>query len=446
MKKIFEFKHFTPSLAGRVMGGFLYLRQALHMMKEERLFSGIYIAGTALAIAFTMVIAVVYYAKLADIEPEVHRSRTVYVDVYKKRKPDNGTTYASFLRDQMIDWFYNMKCAEVACCVLRPENYNYREYHIQTDDRKKLIPVTLRGVDANFFKVYRHHFVYGRPFTMEEGLPTDSTSIENVFIAIISKDISEQVFGKDVNPVGKTIDLEYNIYRVVGVIEPTSSIASQSYGQVFIPAEDGVADGVTIVMKEGCTLEDVKKELDEKVHRYNMSGEEPEYIMEVHVYSHAQRMMSRGPQLMSWKEIILSLLPKVFVLLLVPALNLSGLVAARMKRRMPEMGVRKAFGAKKSELLCQVITENLVLTLCGGLVGLVITWLLLYVFRSWAFFALGNVPQLTPEPLVQGEMLFSPLIFLIALGVCMVVNLMATLIPTWWSLRNPIVASMNQKK
>ncbi len=41
----------------------IYVRQALHMMKEEKLFSGIYIAGTALAIAFTMVIAVVYYAK-----------------------------------------------------------------------------------------------------------------------------------------------------------------------------------------------------------------------------------------------------------------------------------------------------------------------------------------------------------------------------------------------
>jgi putative ABC transport system permease protein len=301
----------------------------------------------------------------------------------------------------------------------------------------------MRGVDANFFKVYRHHFVYGRPFTIEEGLPTDSTSIENVFIAIISKDISEQVFGKDVDPVGKTIEMNNNDYRIVGVIEPTSSIASQSYGQVFVPASDG-ADGVIIVMKEGCTIEDVKKELDEKVHRYNMSDEE--YTMEVQLYPHARAILSRGHMISSWREIILSLLPKVFVLLLVPALNLSGLVAARMKRRLPEMGVRKAFGAKRRELMHQVITENLVLTLCGGLVGLVITWLLLYMFRSWAFFALGHVPLLTPEPLVQGEMLFSPFIFLIALMTCMVVNLMATFIPAWWSLRNPIVESMNQKK
>ena len=110
------------------------------------------------------------------------------------------------------------------------------------------------------------------------------------------------------------------------------------------------------------------------------------------------------------------------------------------------MGVRKAFGAHRRELLGQIIVENMVLTLCGGLVGLIITWLLLYVFRSWVFFAIGNLPGQTIEPLVQGEMLFSPLIFLIAFLVCAVVNLMATLIPAWLSLRNPIVESMNLKK
>ena len=55
------------------MNDMRYLRQALAMMREERLFSGIYIVGTALAIAFTMVMAVVYYIKLAPIYPEPPR-------------------------------------------------------------------------------------------------------------------------------------------------------------------------------------------------------------------------------------------------------------------------------------------------------------------------------------------------------------------------------------
>ena len=57
-----------------------YFRQALALMREERLFSGIYIVGMALAIAFTMVMAVVYYIKLAPIYPEANRARTVYFE------------------------------------------------------------------------------------------------------------------------------------------------------------------------------------------------------------------------------------------------------------------------------------------------------------------------------------------------------------------------------
>ena len=54
----------------------MYLRQALATMREEKLYSAMYVAGTALAIAFTMIIAEIYYVKVADIAPEVNRSKT----------------------------------------------------------------------------------------------------------------------------------------------------------------------------------------------------------------------------------------------------------------------------------------------------------------------------------------------------------------------------------
>ena len=52
----------------------------------------------------------------------------------------------------------------------------------------------------------------------------------------------------------------------------------------------------------------------------------------------------------------------VIILLLVPAVNLSGMTLSRMRRRMAEIGVRKAFGATGGELMRQVFFENLVLT------------------------------------------------------------------------------------
>jgi len=422
-----------------------YFRQALAMMREERLFSGIYILGTALAIAFTMVMAVVYYAKLADIAPEVNRSRTVYVKGMAKRAVNDTLRWqpTSYTATQVKEWLYTLKSAEVVSATVNASRYTSDRQYLKCDNHK-LVPVVTRMVDANFFKVYQFNFVYGRPFTQEECL-NENNYIENATMpAVISRDIAEQAFGKDVDPVGKTLNYGFLI-RIVGVIEPTSSIMEESFGQLFL-ALDQEAERVIVVLKEGCTVKDLEKELAEIARKRSVSDKEYDYSIISTLLPHAQMKMSEDGVALPWSSIFKSFFPKVFVLLLVPALNLSGLVAARMRRRVAEMGVRKAFGAKRRTLLTQVIAENLVLTLCGGFVGLIITWLLLYVFRSWLFFAVGNTVFTLPEPTVDGEMLFSPLIFVIGLVVCIVLNLMAALIPAWLSLRNPIVESIMVKR
>ena len=415
------------------------------MMCEERLFSGIYITGTALAIAFTMVMAVVYYAKLADIAPEVNRSRTVYVKGMAKRAVNDTLRWepTSYTATQVKEWLYTLKSAEVVSATVNGSRYSSDRRYLKCDNHK-LVPVVTRIVDANFFKVYQFRFVYGRPFTQEECLNDNYYKAHAAVPAVISRDIAEQAFGKGVDPVGKTLNYGFLI-RIVGVTEPTSSIMEESFGQLFL-ALDQEAERVIVVLKEGCTVKDLEKELAEIARKRSVSDKEYDYSIIGTLLPHAQMKMSEDGVALPWSSIFKSFFPKVFVLLLVPALNLSGLVAARMRRRVAEMGVRKAFGAKRRTLLTQVIAENLVLTLCGGFVGLVITWLLLYVFRSWLFFAVGNTAFTLPEPTVDGEMLFSPLIFVIGLLVCIVLNLMAALIPAWLSLRNPIVESMNEKK
>ena len=415
------------------------------MMREERLFSGIYIVGTALAIAFTMVIAVVYYAKLADIAPEVNRSRTVYVKGMARRAVNDTLKWeqTGYTATQVKEWLYTLKSAEVVSATVNASRYTSDRQYLGCDNHK-LVPVVTRMVDANFFKVYQFRFVYGRPFTQEECLNDNYYKAHAAVPAVISRDIAEQAFGKDVDPVGKTLNYGFLI-RIVGVIEATSSIMEESFGQLFL-ALDQEAEQVIVVLKEGCTAQDLEKELTEIAHKRSISDKEWDYFLHGIMLPHAQLKMGGDGDLHSWSAIFKSFFPKVFVLLLVPALNLSGLVAARMRRRVAEMGVCKAFGATRRTLLNQVISENLLLTLCGGFVGLVITWLLLYVFRSWLFFAVGNTAFTLPEPTVDGEMLFSPLIFVIGLAVCIVLNLMAALIPAWLSLRSPIVESMNEKK
>lgn len=125
------------------------------------------------------------------------------------------------------------------------------------------------------------------------------------------------------------------------------------------------------------------------------------------------------------------------------------MIGGQMDRRMAEMGLRRSFGASKRELCRQVMFENLLLTLAGGLIGLVVAWIVLYCCKSWilgliseSWRYLGNVV----EPEITTEMLFAPAVFLGSLLICVALNVISAYIPVKFALRKPIVSSINVKK
>ena len=96
----------------------------------------------------------------------------------------------------------------------------------------------------------------------------------------------------------------------------------------------------------------------------------------------------------------------------------------------------------------QVIFENLVLTLCGGIVGYLLSWLFIAAIRNHELFLSMFEREYDPVSNVtlQLDMFFTPMLFIIAFVCCAVLNLLAALIPAWTSLRRPIVESLNQKR
>ena len=81
--------------------------------------------------------------------------------------------------------------------------------------------------------------------------------------------------------------------------------------------------------------------------------------------------------------------------------------------------------------------------------GLFFAWLMLYAGRTWVFTLLDDYASLIPagaQAYVSGEMLFAPAVFLCALLVCVVLNLLSALVPAWLSLRKPIVYSLYERR
>lgn len=133
----------------------------------------------------------------------------------------------------------------------------------------------------------------------------------------------------------------------------------------------------------------------------------------------------------------------LLVLLLIPALNLSGLISSRMDMRSSEIGIRRTFGGTRFQLLKQVLWENLVLTISGGVVGLVIVWLCI-IFSSGQLLTLldsNNFNEVVSINLTP-EILYAPVIFIVVFLLCVVLNILSALVPAWFSLRRPVISNI----
>ncbi|MCM1313521.1 MAG: ABC transporter permease [Bacteroides sp.] len=433
-----------------------YVRQVFAMIRDNKLFSCIYIVGTAVAIAFTMVIAIAWYVKIAPIYPEVNRMRTMYLDACEYTDSTALCVFWSgFSKKALDEWGYHLENAEVTCGVIRPVGYVRAEGDIHE------YPVNMTYTDVGFFKIYPLRFKEGRPFTQKE---FDGA----VRVAVISDEQARKLYGCDEDIVGRTIFLDSDTMRIVGVVESASALTPRSYAQVYAPftlcpswEQSGRpwqgSLSMVMMMPDAGRKQALRNEIADIARRYNLQGGKWRLNLDGQPVGHVDNALSetnwgkKERETETVMDVVRKLVLMLMVLLVVPALNLSGMIARRMEVRRAEMGVRKAFGATRAALLWQVVNENFVLTLLGGMLGLLLSWCVFYVFRTWVFGLVDsgfyyNLMETGAQAALSGEMLFSPLIFLGALLFCMALNLLSALVPAWLSLRMPIVNSMNVKR
>ena len=436
-----------------------YLRQALAMMREEKLYSAMYICGTALAIAFTMLIAEVFYIKVADIAPEVNRSKTYYLNSLKRGEQQADVCVYS---DTFRDLFQTMQTPE--CVMATAEWGMWSSAYMKLPDNVHDHGVRVKLTEPGFFRLYQFNFTEGAPFTQDDFDNRSRT-------VVVTTDVAELIFGKGAKAVGQRIYVNNRDFTICGVVETPSSLTEKCVADIWCPYNaQGLYGDLHIIGRDGEVVKGeyninvnlyvsfavaagkrdaFLQELKEVEARYNSMHKDEPVDMTARLETHyAVVWKGLGSMFQAWDEnLFWYVVPAILLLLLVPAFNLSGMVASRMERRLPEMAIRKAFGAKRRTLLWQVIMENLLLTLMGGAIGLCLAWTALYGWRDWVFYVFSENNSLYESvPLIKGEMFFGPVIFLIALLICTLLNVLAATLPAWMSLRKPIVESMMLRK
>lgn len=421
------------------------IRQAFTILKQNPLLSTISILGTAFAITMIMAIVITWQTKYADLEPEVNRSRCLYFSAMHIQGKENkdwniyGRPSAAFMKECI------QPLPEVeACTAFGTPNVAL----VSLTDGNNRLKVDAMSTDSDFWKIFKLQFLDGRSFTKAEW-GGDMQSV------VISASVARKLYGT-VEVAGRQMLLNREVVRIIGVVKDISVTAKDAYAQVWTMYHPGELDvtgwrsysGTRTIAVLARTPDDfpaIKQGVEKRVKDINAGMEERQIdIMEQpdNIVAHVNHVWSNiGPDLpMLYLQYGIAL----FIILLVPSLNLCGLSNSRMQQRVGELGVRKAFGATDGTLICQILNENLVLTLIGGVVGLIFSYLAVYAMRTWLFTNSDNVGTAGDFSLSM-DALFSPMVFALAFVFCLVINLLSAGLPAWVATRRTIVDSLNDK-
>lgn len=421
-------------------------------MRQNKLFTSIYVAGTGLSIAFTMVLFIIYYVKFAPVYPEYNRDRTLVINnmaVAEKgaEKWNSCNTGASPRIAELVKGLPHldqvgmaMMNSWVGSTVLLPNS----------NEQLEVIPGM---VDAGFWKVFTFRFLNGKPF--------DEASVEaELPIAILTESLAKRIFAST-DVVGQYISYDGKDMQVVGVVADVTGTTPATAADLYIPLYYGGANrpskydmgllGSVSIYMTAPTQEDVetlRTEVIDVLNRYDQEDKQFSHFWmnqpDVWWKSTFRDNCSSEPDI---PGIIRGILYMLLALLFIPAMNLCGMISSRMDERMSELGVRKAYGATNAGLISQVLTENLLLTLVGGAVGLALAYLIALTGGNWVYHLFDNfVMPGGVNPSYTVEMLFNPTLFLSVFGLCVILNLISALVPTILALRHTIIYSIQSKR
>lgn len=417
----------------------IYVKQAVQMLKQNKFMSIIAILGTALAIMMIMTIIVSEEVKTVSVAPEINRYRTYFLDGYTEEDTVKNNTSANTggVGYAIIHGYLKeLKVPESTSVYSRYPALTNVTTNMTGD--KEAYTLNLRTTDAAYFQIYALSFVQGRPYTQEEfesGMPC----------AVISESEARNLF-KGEEAIGKTLEIYKKEYRVVGVVKDVSMLFSQVYSKVWIPytsvAKYEDSSYVVALMAKGTKdYPAISAEIREQEYRYGVNMK-PKVLYVRGPHSHRDFASDiQGYNKEEVEEFIkVKRRKRVFILvilLLVPALNLSGISLSRIKKRTTEIGVRKAFGAKRYVILIQVLYENFITSLIGGVLGLLLSYVVVLHMKMWLL-------ALPPNISVPLETLVSPATFIAVFLVCLVLNLLSAGLPAYRASRVSIINSINQ--
>ncbi len=242
---------------------------------------------------------------------------------------------------------------------------------------------------ANFLRICGADILYGRTYTAEEDLPNAPKTM------VLSYAFWKRHYGGDPQVIGRRVTLSGERYEIIGVAGPNLKIEIDQPPDVYIPFQidpNSAAHGhffyVIGRMKPGITLAAADARLQASFQAYvrQWPGDFPERTG-FGVQSLQDAVVGDA------RTSLLILLGAVSLVLLIACANVANLLLARATGRKREIAIRAAVGAGRGRIVRQLLTESVMLSLAGGVLGLAAGYA---GIRALLSLNPGNIPRIGP--------------------------------------------------
>ncbi len=356
--------------------------EALESLSANKLRSGLTILGIVIGVAAVIAMVSVGRGAEATITDSIQGIGTNLLFVFRGGSEDVRNPKPTTLGDAeaIADPFQAPSVAGVAPVLQGSAKVSFGGESTTT---------SLSGVTPDYAPVRNLGVTEGE--FIDEGHMLGKASV-----VLLGPEVAETLFGRTEGLLGETVRIEGQPFRVIGVLESKGGSGfSNEDDRVLVPLTTAqtrllrrsTRDRVDMIMVQGISAQAVPQASDEVAqilrtrHRTEIGADDFTILTQ-------QDFLDTASTITNVLTIFLGGVAAIS--LLVGGIGIMNIMLVSVTERTREIGLRKAVGAHKSDILIQFLTESSVLSLIGGVIGIALGWTISYVVGKIA--AANNAP------------------------------------------------------